>query len=65
MAAEGIVVAHMGCLVVRAVRLGSRVWDTVLGLGLPRLLGILFTPVHILMAIARIVVGTVTRRGHV
>ena len=65
MAAEGIVVAHMGCLVVRAVRLGSRVWDAVLGLGLPRLLGILFAPVHILMAIARIVVGTVARGGHV
>ena len=57
--------AHMGCLVVRAARLGGRVRDAVLGLGLPRLLGILFVPVHILMAIARVVVGTVARRGHV
>lgn len=50
---------------VHAARLGGRVWDAVLGLGLPRLLGILFAPVQILMAIAGVVVGTVARGGHV
>ena len=65
MATEGVLVAHMRCLVVHAARLSSRVWDTVLRLGLPRLLGILFAPVQILMAIAGVMVGTVARRGHV
>ena len=65
MATESVAVAHMGCLVVRAARLSGRVRNAVLRLGLTRLLGILFAPVHILMVIARVVVGTVARGGHV
>ena len=65
MATEGVAVTHMGCLVVRAARLSGRVRNAVLRLGLPRLLGILFAPMQILMAIARVMVGTVARGRHV
>ena len=65
MATEGVAVTHMGCLVVRTARLSGRVRNAVLRLGLPRLLGILFAPMQILMAIARVMVGTVARGRHV
>ena len=65
MATEGVAVAHMGCLVVRAARLSGRVRNAVLRLGLSGLLGILFAPVQILMTIACVVMGTVARGRHV